>query len=427
MKHNIQLSEVMTIDTPVNRCALAFSMQLQQHLKKDTNTLFLTANKPDLVRANLHHVKQHLPHFETVHEKTTYLFLKEEWNEISQRFGIRAFNNELNKITEEEIYDFYYFHRIDLFFNTKITYEVEQAIVNFIESIRYHHKKVLFSYNSLTASGKIFETLFAHKRDLSFDVVLNDDGECDLTMKTHNRLLQKENARICLISDQSDMHYLHQTILQKQPYIQLDIASLEDLEKDHTILNEETDLILYNDSRKFLTKEMTNVFKKLSPYAQIFWITNRKSIRKSDLNESKNNGIDMLFPKTFDIKEYVHYIEQVIQQAFYTNKLRNLSYIEEEQNVDILTMKKRIKELEEKQILHSVVTIKLSDIKHDNLSTFIRKEDFVAIDKNANSAFFVLINLLPENARQIIADRTKVNKQEISIQHKAVLTELPET
>ncbi len=172
---------------------------------------------------------------------------------------------------------------------------------------------------------------------------------------------------------------------------------------------------------------MTNVFKKLSPYAQIFWITNRKSIRKSDLNESKNNGIDMLFPKTFDIKEYVHYIEQVIQQAFYTNKLRNLSYIEEEQNVDILTMKKRIKELEEKQILHSVVTIKLSDIKHDNLSTFIRKEDFVAIDKNANSAFFVLINLLPENARQIIADRTKVNKQEISIQHKAVLTELPET
>jgi len=425
MKHNIQLSEVMTIDTPANRCAMAFSMQLQQHLNETTKTLFLTANKADLVRTNLQHVKRHLPNFDTIHEKTTYLFLKEEWNDISNRYGIKTFTNELNRMTEDPAFDFYYFHRIDLFFENSITPDVEQAILQFIETIRYHHKKILFSYNSLTASGQIFETLFKNKRDLSFDVVLNDAGECDLTMKTHNRLLLKEFASVCLISNQNDIRYLHSTILKNQPHIKLDIVTLEDLEKNPKRLNEETDLILYNDSRKFLTREIAQVLKNLAPNAQIFWITNRKSIRKSDLNESKEYGIDMLFPKNFDIKEYIHYIEQVIQQAFYTTKLRTLSYLEETQSVTLDVFKKRLHELENKQILHSVITVNLSDIQHDNLAAFIRKEDFVTVDKANNLAFFALINLLPENARQIIADRTNIHKKSIHIQQNREVTELP--
>ncbi len=424
MKHNIQLSEVMTIDTPANRCALAFCMQLQQHLKEETKTVLLTANKAELVRTNLQHIKQYLPNFEAIHEKTSYLFLKEEWSDISARFGVQAFTNELTRLTEDVAYDFYYFHRIDLFFENSITPDVEEAISNFIETIRYHHKKVLFSYNSMTASGKVFEVLFAKKRDLSFDVVLNDNGECDLTMKTHNRLLQKESANICLISDQDDMLHLHNTIFQQQSNIKLRTITLDDLHKEHTHINEETDLILYNDSRKFLTREMASVFKKLAPYAPIYWITNRKSIRKSDLNESKSHGIDMLFPKNFDIKEYVHYIEQVIQQAFYTNKLRNLSYLHEDQRVDTTTFAKRIEELDAKHILYSIITVKYSDIHHDNVAAFIRKEDFVLIDQDSDLVLFVLINLLPENARQIISDRTKISKEHIQVQHKATSMEV---
>ena len=425
MKHNIQLSEVITINTPDNRCALAFNMQLQKHLKETTKTLFLTANKVDLVRTNLQHVKQHLPHFDTIHQRMTYLFLKEEWSDISSRYGIKTFTKELHRMAEDPAFDFYYFHRIDLFFENNITQDVEQTILQFIETIRYHHKKILFSYNSLTASGQVFETLFKNRRDLSFDVILNDAGECDLTMRTHNRLLLKESASVCLISNQSDIRYLHNTILKNQPHIKLNIVTLEDLEKDPNHLNKETDLIIYNDSRKFLTREIAQVFKKLAPNAQIFWVTNRKSIRKSDLNESKEYGIDMLFPKNFDIKEYVHYIEQVIQQAFYTKKLRTLSYLNESPNVTLDIFKKRLHELENKQILHSIVTVNLSDIQHDNLAAFIRKEDFVTIDKANNLAFFALINLLPENARQIIADRTSIHKKSIHVQQTKELTELP--
>ena len=424
MKNNIQLSEVITINTPANQCAMAFNMKLQQQLKETTKTLFLTANKADLVRTNLQHVKRYLPNFDIIHERTTYLFLKEEWSAISDRYGMKTFTNELSNLTKDPAFDFYYFHRIDLFFENNITPEVEQAIVRFIESIRYHHKKILFSYNSLTASGQIFETLFQNRRDLSFDVVLNDSGECDLTMKTHNRLLQKEYASICLISNQSDIRYLHNTIFKNQPHIKLDIVTLEDLEKNPKRINEETDLILYNDSRKFLTKEIAQVFKNLAPNTQIFWITNRKSIRKSDLNESEAHGIDMLFPKNFDIKEYIHYIEQVIQQAFYTTKLRTLSYLNEPQAVSLEIFKKRLHELENKQILYSIVTVNLPDVYHDNIASFIRKEDFVTINKTNNLAFFVLINLLPEHAKQIIADRTKINQKAIHIQQNKEATEV---
>ena len=423
MKDNIQLSEVITIDTPANRCALAFSMQLQQHLKDHQKTLFLTGNQEELVRTNLAHVKQYLANFDKVHQKTTYIFAKEPWQEMSQTYGIKTFAKELQGIAQDPQYDFYYFHRIDLFFDTTFTPETEHAITDFIEAIRYHHKKVLFSYNSLTASGKIFETLFANKRDLSFDVVLNDNGECDLTMKTHNRLLQKEYANITLISDQADMRYLHNTILKHQPHIKFNLITLEDLTQNQSILTEDTDLILYNDSRKFLNKEMAEKLKELSPYAQLFWITSRKSIRKTDLTESKNNGIDMLFPKTFDIKEYVHYIEQVIQQAFYTHKLNTLSYLEESQEVNFTTFTKRLKELEEKQILHSVIMVKRSQIQHDNLATFIRKEDFVCIRENIDQVLFVLLNILPEHAKQIIADRTKIQKDQIFHQSKNALAQ----
>lgn len=410
MKQNIQISEVISIDTPENRCALAFGMELQHHLPKGTRTLLLTANKPELVRTNLEHIQQYLPDFNTIHENTTYLFLKENWGAMYDQYGIKAFENELKHLVEKKEFDLYYFHRLDLFFDKQFTPDIQKCIIHFIESIRYHHKKVLFSYNNQTVSGKSFEVLLEDKRDLSFDVILNDDDKCDLTMKTHNRLLKKEAMNICLISDQKEMHYLHQAILKNEPNIKLSVIDLADLQKKDVPLSKETDLIIYNDSRKFLNKTMVNALKKFSPYAQIFWLTNRKSIRKSDLNESKEIGIDHLFPKTFDIKEYVHYIEHAIQKQFYTTKLQSLSYLNQAQRVDHKTFVRRIAELEKKHILFSIVTVKASEIHTDDIVTYVRKEDFVYIDHDTNIALFVMVNLLIENAKQIIAERTNVSK-----------------
>ena len=427
MKQNFQLSEILTINTPENRCALAFSVRLQQHLETNKKTLFITANNTDLVRTNLRYIKQYLPEFDRIHEKTDYIFAKENLPELLHTYGIKTFEKELLTLAEEEMYDFYYFHRVDLFFNNTITSDTEHTLEAFIEAIRYYDKKVLFAYNNQTVAGKQLDQFLEKRRDLSFDIILNDNGECDLTMKTHHRLLQKESAKICLISDQKDMRYLHNTILQGQPNIKFDLISLENLTHNQKILDEDTDLIIYNDSRKFLTKDMTAKFKEFSPYAQIFWITNRKSIRKSDLVESKINNIDMLFPKIFDIKEYVHYIEQVIQRAFYSRKLQTLSYINEGQNVNFTDFVKRLKELERKHILHSIIIVDKAQLHHDNPAAFIRKDDFVHIHRNDDQVFFVLLNILPLQAKQIIAERTKVSPNHILVMDKMALVKTMET
>ncbi len=419
MKHNIQLSEVITIDTQENRCALAFAMQLQRHLPSSPHTLFLTANKPELVRDNLEVVQRYFDHFNRIHANTTYLFLKEHWSEMQERYGTQAFINELRSLVEEEAYELFYFHRIDLFFDKLFTPEIEESVIALIEAVRYHHKKIFFSYNTKTVSGKSFDTLLQNRRDLSFDVVPNDDGECDLTMKTHNRLLQKARTTILLISDQADTRYMHNTIFAKEPKIDFRIITLEALQNDPgRHIDPETDLILYNDNRKLLDAEMSAAFKSFAPYAQIFWLTNRKSIRKTDLTESKKIGIDMLFAKYFDIKEYVYYVEQVIQNQFYSHKLDNLSFADKKQVVDIRELLQRVEELEKKHILFSIVTVRKSDIREENIASLIRKEDFVFMDDKHDIVLFVLLNLMPENAKQIIADRVDVNK--LMVRHHSV-------
>jgi hypothetical protein len=411
MKHNIQLSEVITIDTPDNRCAMAFAMELQNHLPNHTSTMVITANRPELVHSNLEVVKQHLPHFDTIHDKTTYLFLKENWSGLHERYGIKAFINELRTLIEKDRYDLYYVHRLDLFFDKVFNEEIEESILALIEAVRYNHKKVLLSYNTHTVSGKSFDKLLQNKRDLSFDVVPNNDGECDLTMQTHNRLLQKESASIVLISDQPEIRHMHKHIFGSEPKIRFQSASLQDLEKAHShLINEDTDLIIYNDSRKILDSSLAKLFKKEAPYAQLYWLTNRKSIRKTDLIESKKIGIELLFPKNFDIKEYIQYVEQVIQNQFYTHKLDDLSFNGENQVVDIRELMQRISELEKKNILFSLVTVNLSDIKEENIPSLIRKDDFVFMDQNHNIVLFVLINIMQEQAKQIIADRVHVNR-----------------
>ncbi len=424
MKQNLQLSEVITIDTQENRCAIAFAMELQLHLPSAPRTLFITGNRAQLVRDNLKIVSDYLEGFEHVHQNTSYLFLKESWSELHDRYGIQAFINELRTLTDNDTYDLFYFHRIDLFFDKAFNDEIEEAVLALIESVRYHHKKIFFSYNTQTVSGKSFERVLQNHRDLSFDVVPNNDGECDLTMKTHNRLLQKGYVSILLISDQPSVKRMHKYILEGEPDIRFKTLSLAQLQSGDEAIDPQTDLIIYNDSIKLLDAEMTAELKKIAPDAQIFWLTGRKSIRKSDITKSKEIGIEMLFPKTFDIREYMHAIEHAVQKQFYSHKLDNLSYLNDTQIVNIQDLPKRLSELQSKRILFSVVTVNASHIHEENIPSLIRKEDFVFIDAEHDVVLFVLVNLPEEHARQIIAHRVNVNPLMVKYHNSETLTQL---
>ena len=116
MKKNIEISEVFTIDTDENRCALLFCLQLQHELG-DAKMLFLTANNFQLVHDNLERVKPYLAYFDTLHARTRHLFLKESWLTLNEHYGARALSNELSSLVEHSQAELFFFFLIDLFFD----------------------------------------------------------------------------------------------------------------------------------------------------------------------------------------------------------------------------------------------------------------------------------------------------------------------
>ena len=424
MKQNIQISEIVTINTKDNRCALGFSFELLQHLNTKNKMLLLTANSEHLFKSNLEKVKEYLSDFSALHKKTDYLFLKRSWIDLYNLYGLNAFENELITITDDNDYDVYYFHRIDLFFDKHFTDEIKEVIINFIDAIRYHHKKVFFSYDTTTVSGKSFELLLKQRRDLSFDIILNDDEDCNLSMKTHNRLLKKECSNIVLISDNEDIKYLHNTILSNQENINYETIQIETLVDNDSIISEQTDLIIYNDNKKELNETLIKAFKQNAPYAQIFLLSNRKFIRKADLKQSQSMGIDQTFSKFFDVKEYVKDIEQVIQNSFYTQKLKTLSLKKEKQQVNVKELMLRIQNLEKNNIIYALITARRGDIDNTQLKEIIRKDDFFFIDEKDDIVLFVLLHILWEPAKEIVANRTNINKLLIKHHKPGTLAQL---
>jgi len=104
--------------------------------------------------------------------------------------------------------------------------------------------------------------------------------------------------------------------------------------------------------------------------------------------------------------------------------LDNLTFLEKEQIVDIQELFHRLAELQKKRILFTATTVRKSDIRGENITSRIRKEDFVFIDQKNDMMLFVLINLMEERARQIIANRFQINRLSVKVHSVQNLTRL---
>jgi len=417
VEKNIELSEVFTIDTDENRCALLFCLQLQHELD-NANMLFLTANNFELVHSNLERVKPYIPYADTLIAKTKYLFLKESWLTLSKQYGTRAFSNELSALAEFSPHDIFFLHRIDLFFDKVFTKELEDVIIAFIKDIRYHNKKVIFSYNSKTATGKAFEALFADRRDISYHIEEDKsdiDGDCYSTIKTYNKFLKKDHSEICLISDSPENIALHEKIFGQQENIDFHHYTLEEIVQGDKIIADTTDIIIYNNSQIEINEKMVEYLKQNAHFSRIFLLSNKKFLRKSDVKNLQNIGVDYMAALFFDIKEYVSSIEAVIEDDFYSQKLAIVSPVGQTQEVDYDELRRRIIALEEYQVVYSKLLVPEDKINHHRVTSLIRDDDYVYYDRQKGSVTFVLLNILENNAKEILAQRLKIDKKHIII------------
>ncbi len=419
MKKNIEISEVFTIDTDENRCALLFCMQLQHELN-DAKMLFLTANNFQLVHDNLERVKPYISYFDTLHARTKHLFLKESWLTLNKQYGARALSNELSSLVEHSQEELFFLHRIDLFFDKVFTKELEDVMIAFIKDIRYHHKKVIFSYNSKTVTGKAFEELFVDRRDISYHIEEDKsdvDGDCYTTIKTYNQFLKKPYAQIVLISQQKDIIAMHHTIFDNQKNIKFKHLSLEEFKSGITKIDENTDVVVYNDSYTALDAKIIAQLKVVAPFAKIFQLSDKKFLRKPDRGHAKELGIDYLAAQNFDIEEYIGSIEAVIENDFYSHKLKLVFEKKQSQIIDFDALKERVVDLKMQQILFTLLSIKIDGVDVSQFASLIREQDYFYHDKENNTVIFVLLNILRESAHDILAKRLGIKKRFITSYH----------
>ena len=419
MKKSIEISEVFTIDTDENRCALLFSLQLQHELS-DAKMLFLTANNFQLVHDNLLRVKPYIPYFDKLHARTEHLFLKDSWLELNAQYGVHSFSNELSSLVEHSKAELFFLHRIDLFFDKACTKELEDVLIAFIKDIRYHHKKVIFSYNSKTATGKAFEELFVNRRDISYHIQEDKsdvEGDCYSTIKTYNKFLKKPYSVICLISDKKEIIDMHTTIFSHQKDIYFKVISLLELENEIGFIDENTDIVIYNDSQMLMDVHLIGKIKYAANFTKIFQLSDKKFLRKPDRANAQEIGIDYLVPHNFDIEEYVGSIENVIKNDFYTQKLKTYFTNKPVQKIDFQALKGHVVELKERQIVFSLLSVNVEDIEVSNISSLVRKHDYIYQDNSNNTLVFVLLNILRENAHDILSQRLGIKKRFITAYH----------
>jgi hypothetical protein len=423
VKKNIEISEVFTIDTDENRCALLFCLQLQHQLD-DAKMLFLTANNFELVHDNLERIKPYLPYFDALHARTRHLFLKDSWLTLQEQYGARALSNELSSLVEHTSYDLFFLHRIDLFFDKVFTSELEDVMIAFIKDIRYHHKKVIFSYNSKTVTGKAFEELLDKRRDISYHI--EDDqhdveGNCYSVIKTYNKFLKKQYAEICLISDKEEIIKMHETLFAKEENIHFKYATLEEVRNGTFKIDETTDIVIYSEKDKDLTAHVIQEIKEHAHFAKIFYLSDKKFLRKTDKADANADGIDYIAALNFDIVEYVSSIESVIENDFYSQKLKRFLALKLPQEVDFEGLKERVKTLKEEGIIFSLLSVEMDALAVVDIASLIREDDYIYHDKVEDSMVFVLLNILGSSAHEVLSKRLKIKKRAVRLYHDIVL------
>jgi hypothetical protein len=309
---------------------------------------------------------------------------------------------------------------VDLFFDKVFTTELEDVMIAFIKDIRYHHKKVIFSYNSKTVTGKAFDELLDKRRDISYHIEEDKDdptGDCFSTIKTYNKFLKKPHAEIVLISDDESVIKMHERIFSNQKGIHFSHLSLQDVVDKKSEISEDADIVIYDDRTITMDANMVKYLKGFAHFARIYQLSNKKFLRKTDLGYAQEMGIDYVAPYNFDIKEYIGSIESIIENDFYTQKLKSFYETSWEQEVDYEGLKSYLVALKEAQILFSLLRVPREEIVAEDIVSLIREEDCLYHDKDKESMVFVLINILGDNAKEILAKRLKIKKRFITLYH----------
>ena len=404
----VDSGEIVCLDVKDNGSALQLAAAAQAERPFGPGGgVVITSLHHDLLREELRSVVENFPDLEHIHPLTEYLFLREGWSGMVAKEGTEAIRRELGKIFGTKEWTFFHIFRADLIFGGLRESTAELLVDAVSEMARYHGKTLIFTYSSRTAAGRRFRAAAAKRCDTLYRQTSRDTAQEDEPANLPAKV-ETERSPVLLISDDAQMESLHDLLFENEKSIAYSRCSFEELKKGYrSYLNEESLLVIYRSEEQPLCNRMVETIRSLAPNAKLVWISGRDSLRQSDRHAAIGIGIERIFPRLFDLQEYILFLEQILNSEFYTRRKKRLPGLEKVVTGDRDLLQSRMERLRRERILFCNIEMESEGLDECNLSRMIREGDAVFVDRQRRRLSFVLIDILGSSAAKVLSKRAR--------------------
>ena len=229
-----------------------------------------------------------------------------------------------------------------------------------------------------------------------------------------------KELNVVLLSDNDDMKKLNYFIFNDVEGINYYTMD-NPFDSDLTILSQ-MNIILYNKDDKELEDELLENIINKHLNCKFIHIVDSSNYRKLDFLEEYLQGVSKVIKLDSDLEEYIFEIQKELMNGFYSKRLQKIKPIDTiyEQN----KFEKRVDELIKKRVCftHLRYTYESDmDISKYNLKKIVREKDSIFIDREKSELHFLLLDVMPKKANDIIKSRIKNFNIRISeISYKSV-------
>ena len=407
---NIQKSEIFTVDTPSNYFAVEYFTVLLNHLSCDSS-LCISANNFEKMYVDLEKSSENISYCKDILKNCKFLFMKEDWLSIYEEYGFSGVSNEIFSILNSTGANLIFFNSIDILLANVDKEKIEGFLFSLTNNIQYQNKKILFSYNSQTNRGSYIDEVLKKLSDIHYK---NSElvETFDSFYEKIEYFLQKRDTpetNINLISDQDDFIKANQTLFKDKINVNLIVSDK---------IDKEADIIVLNLSREIKKDTILAIKKNLSNVKLILFLQN-KVLREIDKEHYTNLGIDLVLDKNYDFLNYVKFVEKEIKDNFYSSKIKNFTKPDFSNTITYEQLLLLVDTLNSQNIIHSLLSIE-DKYLNNSFEKNLRKYDFVHYSyHDNNTTIFILLNITPNRAKELISKRFNIPKEKILI-HKEV-------
>jgi hypothetical protein len=229
-----------------------------------------------------------------------------------------------------------------------------------------------------------------------------------------------KELNVALLSDSDDMKKLNYFIFNDVDGINYHTID-EPYDSDLTILSQ-MDIVLYNkDDKKLEDMILENIINK-HLNCKFIHIVDSSNYRKLDFLEEYLQGVSKVIKLDSDLEEYIFEIQKELMNGFYSKRIQKIKPIDTIYEKSIF--EKRVDELIENRVCFTSLRYTYEsdmDISKYNLKKIVREKDTIYIDKKNSEIYFLLLDIMPKKANDIIKSRIKNFSIRVSeISHKSV-------